>query len=319
MAALGASLREIGAFLWSEAALVLAAALLLAAGLGWLLAVMLVAMLQHVFDPPPDQLAVPWPFLGGLAGAAVIGAAVAVALARAQDFGVCRSAPYSARNDRRDILDRSRTTRRCGVLVAACAKRGSARRASRTGRSCWSGSAPRPDALVVDIGLPDADGRDVCPGASRRGHRGARSSSSRRATPSSTASPASSAGGDDYLTKPFAFAELVARLQALLRRAGPTRRSRSAASGSTPSRTRSPAARRHGRSRPPSSGSSPPRGRAGRGRAAARAGAGRPGRTAPSSTTTRSTPTSRGLRRKLARSARRARDRDRARRGVRFA
>ena len=60
MAALGASLREIAAFLWSEAALVLGAALALAALLGWLLAEMLVAMLQHVFDPPPDHLAAPW-------------------------------------------------------------------------------------------------------------------------------------------------------------------------------------------------------------------------------------------------------------------
>ncbi|MGZ4394834.1 MAG: FtsX-like permease family protein [Gaiellaceae bacterium] len=81
MAALGASLREVAAFLWSEAALVLIAALALAALLGWLLAEMLVAMLQHVFDPPPDHLAAPWLFLGGLAGAAVLGAVVAAALA----------------------------------------------------------------------------------------------------------------------------------------------------------------------------------------------------------------------------------------------
>ena len=83
MAALGATLREIAAFLWSEAALVLAAALALAALLGWLLAEMLVAMLQHVFDPPPDHLAAPWAFLGGLAGAAVLGTAAAAALAAA--------------------------------------------------------------------------------------------------------------------------------------------------------------------------------------------------------------------------------------------
>lgn len=72
MAAIGHSLRDIGAFLWSEAAIVLTVGLVLAAGLGWLLSEMLVAMLQHVFDPPPDTLAVPWGFLLELAGAAAL-------------------------------------------------------------------------------------------------------------------------------------------------------------------------------------------------------------------------------------------------------
>lgn len=81
MAALGASLGRAASFLWSEAVLVLAAGLALATLLGWLLAEMLVAMLQHVFDPPPDGLAVPWAFLGGLGGAAVAGGLAAAALA----------------------------------------------------------------------------------------------------------------------------------------------------------------------------------------------------------------------------------------------
>jgi putative ABC transport system permease protein len=81
MAAVGASLRQAAAFLWSEAALVLATGVALAALLGWLLAVMLVAMLQHVFDPPPDHLAAPWAFLGALAGAAIAGGIVTVVLA----------------------------------------------------------------------------------------------------------------------------------------------------------------------------------------------------------------------------------------------
>jgi putative ABC transport system permease protein len=84
MSALGASLRRAAAFLWSEAVLVLAAALVLAAVLGWLLAEMLVGMLQHVFDPPPDQLAVPWMFLGGLGFAAVAGGLAAAALVALQ-------------------------------------------------------------------------------------------------------------------------------------------------------------------------------------------------------------------------------------------
>jgi putative ABC transport system permease protein len=81
MAALGARLREIRAFTLSEAALVLAAGLLLAAGLGWVLSEMLIAMLQHAFDPPPDTLSVPWGYLGELIGAALIGTALAGAVA----------------------------------------------------------------------------------------------------------------------------------------------------------------------------------------------------------------------------------------------
>jgi two-component system OmpR family response regulator len=76
-----------------------------------------------------------------------------------------------------------------------------------------------PDVLVIDIGLPDADGRDLCQALRARGVR----------TPVLflTARDALvdriagfDAGGDDYLAKPFAFVELVARLQALLRRGG---------------------------------------------------------------------------------------------------
>ena len=84
MAALGAKLSDVGGFVWSEAAIVLGAGLVLAAGLGFLLSEMLVAMLQHVFDPPPDHLAVPWAYLCGLAGAAMAGAILATALAAAR-------------------------------------------------------------------------------------------------------------------------------------------------------------------------------------------------------------------------------------------
>jgi putative ABC transport system permease protein len=81
MAAIGAPLSRISAFLWTEAAIVLGAGLALAVGLGWLLSAMLVAILQHVFDPPPDALAIPWRFLAGLAGAAALATVLATAVA----------------------------------------------------------------------------------------------------------------------------------------------------------------------------------------------------------------------------------------------
>jgi two-component system, OmpR family, response regulator len=74
-----------------------------------------------------------------------------------------------------------------------------------------------PDLLVLDIGLPDADGRDVCQALRAHGVDApvlfltARGQLTDRLA-------GFHAGGDDYLTKPFALAELVVRIQALLRR-----------------------------------------------------------------------------------------------------
>ena len=75
------------------------------------------------------------------------------------------------------------------------------------------------DGLVIDIGLPDADGRDICQAIRARGVQApvlfltARDELTDRLA-------GFSAGGDDYLTKPFAIEELVARLRVLVRRSG---------------------------------------------------------------------------------------------------
>lgn len=78
------------------------------------------------------------------------------------------------------------------------------------------------DGVVLDVGLPDADGRDVCQALRARGFTApvvfltAHHHLADRLT-------GFSAGGDDYLAKPFHLAELAARLRAALRRAGPRR------------------------------------------------------------------------------------------------
>jgi two-component system, OmpR family, response regulator len=75
------------------------------------------------------------------------------------------------------------------------------------------------DGLVIDIGLPDADGRDICQAIRARGVQApvlfltARDGLTDRLS-------GFRVGGDDYLTKPFAVEELVARLQVLIRRSG---------------------------------------------------------------------------------------------------
>ena len=78
-------------------------------------------------------------------------------------------------------------------------------------------AAERPDLVVLDLGLPDGSGEDVC-----RELRGWTNApilvlSARHSDAEKVA--LFDAGADDYVTKPFSPVELKARMHALLRRA----------------------------------------------------------------------------------------------------
>jgi two-component system response regulator MprA len=90
-------------------------------------------------------------------------------------------------------------------------------RTAADGAAALNGLEPPPDAVVLDIGLPDSDGRDVCQAIRSRGIDAPVIFLSARQEVDDRLSGFAS-GGDDYLAKPFALAELVARLRAVLRR-----------------------------------------------------------------------------------------------------
>jgi len=74
-----------------------------------------------------------------------------------------------------------------------------------------------PDAVILDIGLPDADGRDVCQALRAHGcAAGVVFLTARHHTDDVLSGFA--VGGDDYVRKPFEFAELLVRVAGVLRR-----------------------------------------------------------------------------------------------------
>jgi putative ABC transport system permease protein len=73
--ALGAKHRQLGSFVWSEAAFVTIGGLALGAFSGWWIAQVIVKILTGVFDPPPERLSVPWTYLVGLLTAVVVAVA----------------------------------------------------------------------------------------------------------------------------------------------------------------------------------------------------------------------------------------------------
>jgi two-component system OmpR family response regulator len=114
------------------------------------------------------------------------------------------------------------------VKLAALLRRGLTEEAhavdvAATGEDAlWMAKSTEYDAIVLDLMLPGVDGLEVC----------------RRLRADGVWSPVLmltardaledrigglDAGADDYLTKPFAFAELLARLRALARRGSPER------------------------------------------------------------------------------------------------
>jgi DNA-binding response OmpR family regulator len=105
-----------------------------------------------------------------------------------------------------------------GAVKAGLTAEGYEVHVSRTGEDAYFRATTEPfDIIVLDLGLPGRDGLEILGGLRQRGFTvpvialTARDSIEDRVA-------GLDHGADDYLVKPFAFAELLARLRSLLRR-----------------------------------------------------------------------------------------------------
>jgi DNA-binding response OmpR family regulator len=106
-----------------------------------------------------------------------------------------------------------------GSLVRGLTRAGYAAVSVESGHDALA-FAPPPDVVLLDLGLPDMDGVEVCRLLRRRSEAAllvvtARGEEGDRVS-------ALDEGADDYLVKPFGLAELLARIRAVLRRTRPS-------------------------------------------------------------------------------------------------
>jgi len=87
------------------------------------------------------------------------------------------------------------------------------------GRAAYLAAVNEYDAIILDVVLPVRDGIDVCRELRRKGSHAPVLMLTARDTVDDKITGLD-AGADDYLTKPFDFGELLARLRALVRRRG---------------------------------------------------------------------------------------------------
>jgi two-component system, OmpR family, response regulator len=105
-----------------------------------------------------------------------------------------------------------------GLLRRGLEEEGYAVDVLRTGTDAlWAGAENPYDVIVLDVMLPDIDGFEVCRRLRTAGHWAPVLMLTARTAVGDRVAGLD-AGADDYLTKPFSFSELFARLRALVRR-----------------------------------------------------------------------------------------------------
>ena len=117
------------------------------------------------------------------------------------------------------VVDDEQAIRR--LLRASLTARGYAVWEASTGEQALQAApAARPDVIILDLGLPDIDGTEITRLLREWTQTPIIILSVREEESDKIA--ALDAGADDYLTKPFGPGELLARIRAILRRAGRT-------------------------------------------------------------------------------------------------